>query len=256
MTDQNPYSEDQDVVKPFMEHLEDLRTVLIRVILVIVISCALCGYFAPYVLKFLTYPLAWSGIQDPNGKQFLTVLDPGVPFSLPFTLAFYAGIVVASPFIFYFIGSYILPALTIKEKGYVLPVFLMGALFFLAGVASCYFFLLPTTLKVSKDFATWMNLEMNAWTIDSYISFVTTFMLGMGIAFEFPLLLLFLAKIGIVSYEFLASSRRYAIVVILLISAIVTPSSDAFTMCIMALPLVVMYEACIWAAWFMQRKKA
>jgi sec-independent protein translocase protein TatC len=100
-----------------------------------------------------------------------------------------------------------------------------------------------------------MHLEMNAWTIDSYISFATTFMLGMGIAFEFPLIILVLAKIGIVTYEFLAKSRGYAIIVILIISAIVTPSSDAFTMCIMASPLVFMYEACVWAAWLMQKKK-
>jgi hypothetical protein len=105
-------SEDSGPVKPLLEHLEDLRNVIIKIVLVLIVSCIVCGYFAPKVLNFLTYPLEMSGLQDPNGKQFLTVLNPSTPFSLPFTLAFYAGIVLASPFIFYFLGSFILPALT------------------------------------------------------------------------------------------------------------------------------------------------
>lgn len=250
MSDLEP--EDHGPVKPFLDHLEDLRKLLIRIVLVLVISCSLCGYYADRIMEFLMYPLAMSGIQ---GSTEIVALNPGAAFSLPFTLAIYGGLTLAAPIVLYLIAGYILPALTRKEKKYIGPAFYLGGFFFLLGTAICYFLLLPTTLKMSKDFADWMHVKMNAWTVDSYVSFVTTFMLGMGITFEFPLVLLVLAKIGIVSYQMLASSRRYAIVLILILSAVVTPSSDAITMCFMALPLVLLFEFCIWAAWFMQRKK-
>lgn len=248
-------SEDLGPIKPFLEHLEDLRSVLIKIALTVLVSCILCFNFAPRILDFLTYPLKLSGIQDPGDPNFLRVFNPGDAFSIPFTLALYAGLTLAAPVILYLLASFVAPALTSKERGYIRPIFILGGFFFLAGVAGCYFFLLPPTLQVSKSFADWLHIRMDSWTVDSYISFVTTFMLGMGIAFEFPLIILILAKIGILSHQTLARSRRYAIVIILIISAVVTPSSDAITMCVMATPLLVMYEACIWAAWFMQRKK-
>jgi sec-independent protein translocase protein TatC len=243
--------EEHGPLKTFFDHLEDLRQVIIKIALAVVVSSLACFCFADWIMDFLKYPLKASG-----ENVDLVFLNPGEAFSLPFTLALYAGLVIAAPIVIYILASYIVPALTTKERGYVMPVFLLGSFFFLAGVASCYFFLLPQTLKVSRDFAKWLGARMDAWTITSYISFVTNFMLGMGIAFEFPLVILILSKIGILTYSMLARSRRYAIVAILIISALVTPSSDALTMSIMAAPLIVMYEACIWAAWFMQKKKA
>src|SRR4051812_18495628 len=105
-------SQEHGPIKPFLEHLEDLRSVIIKIAITIVVACVACFNFAPQILELLTYPLKLSGIQDPADKNFLRVFNPSDAFSLPFTLALYAGLVIASPFIFYFLASYILPALT------------------------------------------------------------------------------------------------------------------------------------------------
>jgi sec-independent protein translocase protein TatC len=245
--------EDGGPVKSFLDHLEDLRWVVFKIFITIAIGLGLSFYFAPNILVVLEHPLRLSGIEEP--ARFLKMFGPADSFRLAFKLALYSGLIFSTPILFYIIGSYLLPAMTIKEKKYVAPAFLLGSMFFLGGVAFCYFLVLPPTLRISREFASWLNTTVDFWTVESYISFVTNFMLGMGISFEFPLLVLLLVKLGFVNHAMLSSSRRYAVIGILVISAIITPSSDVFSMLLMSAPLIVMYEGCIWVSWWMGRKE-
>ena len=245
--------QDHGPVKPFLEHLEDLRWLLIKIFVVVSIGWMLCFYLGAIILKFLEYPLERSGIAEPS--KFLRVFDPVDPFYISFQLALYAGLILASPFIFYFTGSYFLPALTKKERRYITPAFWLGTGFFLAGVSFCYFFILPPTLKISKEFGEkWLGIHTEFWTVHSYVSFVTKFMLGMGIAFEMPLVILVLVRFGILDYAKLSKARPYVIVLNFILGAVLT-TPEVFTQLIMAIPLSIMYEACIWISWFMERKK-
>jgi len=246
-------SDEHGPVKPFLEHLEDLRWVLVKVLSAVGLSWAACFSFSPFIMEFLQYPLKRSGVAtDPS--RFLTVFSPMEAFSISFQLALYSGLVVASPLVIYFIASYALPALTGKERRLIAPAFWLGALFFLAGVAFCYFVVLPPSLAVSVEFTRWLNLNVGFWTVESYVSFVTKFMLGMGIAFEMPLVILVLVRYGVLNYAILSRTRRYAIVIIAIVSAVLTPP-DVASLLIMSLPLILMYEACIWIAWLMEWKE-
>lgn len=239
-------------IQSFLEHLEDLRWVLIKVLSVISIAWMACFYLGPQILLFLQYPLKRSGVEEPS--QFLRVFSPVEAFSISFQMALYSGIVLSAPFVIYFIGSYILPALTQKERRYVFPVFCLGSISFIAGVFFCYYLVLPPALKVSRDFTRWLHLNAEFWTVDSYVSFVTKFMLGMGVAFELPLIILTLAHFGILNYAKLARARPYVIVLNFILGAVLT-TPEVFTQLIMAIPLTVMYEICIWITWFKERKK-
>ncbi len=245
-------SKNHGPVKPFLEHLEDLRWVLVKILATVSAAWMLCFYFGPYILLFLQHPLKQSGIEDPS--KFLLAFGPVEAFSISFQLALYAGLVLASPFIIFFIGSYILPALTKKEQRYIQPAFWLGTIFFLAGVFFCYFLILPPTLKISRDFAGWLHISMSFWTVESYVSFVTKFMLGMGVAFELPLVILVLVRFGVLNYAKLSRARPYVIVLNFILGAVLT-TPEVFTQLIMAIPLTLMYEACIWITYFRERRK-
>ncbi len=239
-------------LKSFLEHAEDLRWVLIKILLAIGIAWIVCSCFVPQILVFLQYPLKWSGIDHP--ATFLHVFTPVAVFSIWFQLALYTGLLFSTPFVIYILGSYILPALTKKERQYLTPVFWMGSLFFMAGAFFCYFVVLPPSLRIAMKCAAWLHIEVNFWTMDSYINFVTKFMLGMGIAFELPLVVLLLVYFGVLDYTKLSRARPYVIVLNFILGAVLT-TPEIFTQLIMAIPLTIMYEICIWIAWFMERKK-
>lgn len=249
---QNTEPREHGPVKPFLEHLEDLRWVLVKTLSVISVAWMACFYLGPQIFDILQKPLKWSGIEEPS--KFLRVFGPAEAFAISFQLALYAGLVLAVPFILYFIGSYILPALTKRERCYIAPAFWLGTLSFLSGVAFCYFVVLSPSLRVSREFAEWLHLTVEFWTVESYVSFVTKFMIGMGVAFELPLVVLTLVHFGILNYQKLSKARPYVIVLNFILGAVLT-TPEVFTQLIMAIPLTIMYEACIWIAWFIERRK-
>ena len=131
-----------------------------------------------------------------------------------------------------------------------MPAFWLGSFSFLAGVFFCYYFVLPPAMAVSIGFATdFLHLSVSFWTVESYISFVTKFMIGMGIAFEMPLVILSLVRFGVLDYAKLSKARRYVIVLNFILGAVLT-TPEVFTQLIMAIPLTIMYEispiACSW----------
>ena len=184
----------------------------------------------------------------------LVYFDPAAPFMSSLHLAFFGGILLAAPFIFYFVGQFMLPALKIKEKKYFLRAFAIGVGLFLAGVCFCYAFILPRALKFAELFALWMGMNVPEWRAETYFGFVTKFMLGMGLGFELPVVLLALVKIGILDYKKLAGMRRYMIVINLVLGALLT-TPEVFTQVVMAIALQLLYEVSVWIAWYWERKE-
>lgn len=239
----------EDSPKTFLEHLEDLRGLILRIIGVLVCSMLVCAFYAQDILRIFTLPLTKIG---KNPDDFLSVLNVTAPVDIHFQLCFVGGIIFALPFIFYFIGSYLLPALESKERRWILPVFISGVVLFLMGVAFCYFALLPNTLRVFIEYNEWFGFKTE-WTISHYLNFVVNMLLAFGICFELPLVVLALNFMGVVSSKMLAEGRKHAILVILIFSAVITPTPDAFSMMMMAGPMYVLYEICIVITWFRDR---
>ncbi len=181
-------------------------------------------------------------------------LSPGEAFFVAFHVALYGAVAVSSPFWIYFLGGFILPALNFKERRVIFSWLGWGLFLFLAGVLSTYFLMLPVALKASVKYSNLLGFSAADWQANEYISFVCKFILGMGVGFQFPLVVLFLVKLGLVTYKQLAHYRRHMVVLSLILGAILT-TPEPITQIAMAVPLYLLYEICIWIAWYWDRKK-
>ena len=187
-----------------------------------------------------------------KGSTDLIYLDPSAPFFTSMPLAFFGGLLLSSPFIFFFLAQFILPALKVKEKKYVMRAAFVGAGLFLAGVAFCYFFVMARALKFAEWWALWMGVKVPDWRAETYFAFVTKFLIGMGLGFELPVVILALVKIGLLDYRKLAAFRRYMIVVNLILGALLT-TPEVFTQAVMAIVLQILYEISVWVAWYWEQ---
>ncbi len=181
-------------------------------------------------------------------------LSPAEAFFVAFHVALYGAIAVSSPFWIYFMGSFILPALNMRERRAVLSWLGWGVFLFILGVASTYFLLLPVALKASVKYSNLLGFSASDWRADEYISFVCKFLLGMGVGFQFPLVVLFLVRLGILTHKQLAHYRRHVVVLSLILGAVLT-TPEPITQIAMAVPLYLLYEICIWIAWYWDWKK-
>jgi sec-independent protein translocase protein TatC len=243
-------SPDGSVLKPFLEHLEDLRWMIIKMAVALTVAMVLSFFYARELLAVIIWPLK-RVTGDP--ERFLYSLDVTGGFTLAMMLALYAGIVLACPFLLYFLAQFILPALTPKEKKLLNPVFAAGVGLFLAGVALAYFAVIPAGLRFFLDYNKYLGIR-SQWVIENYVSFISHMCLAFGICFELPLVVLALAKLGLVTARFLREKRAYVIVIIFIVAAVITPTTDMVNQCLLAVPMCVLYEACIWIAWWMERR--
>src|SRR5213076_2932523 len=138
-------------------------------------------------------------------------------------------------------GNFVFPALKIHEKRYIYRGLVFGFGLFVTGVSFCYFIMMPVALAVSAKYAEWFGFKANQWRAEEYISFVVKFMLGMGIGFELPVVILTLVKLGVLSYQTLRRARRYVIVISFVLGAILT-TPEVVTQVLMAVPLLSLYE--------------
>jgi sec-independent protein translocase protein TatC len=184
----------------------------------------------------------------------LVNLSPAGGFIVAFQVALYGGAVLASPFIFYFVMAFVFPALKMREQKYIYRGLLFGGGLFLAGVSFCYFILMPLALAASQMYSQWLGFSVLQWRAEDYISFVCRFLIGMGIGFELPVVILTLVKIGVLDYKTLSKARRYMIVINLMLGAVLT-TPEIFTMLVMFLPLQLLYEITVWIAWYWERKE-
>jgi sec-independent protein translocase protein TatC len=203
--------------------------------------------------------LGWRVSHDPAGlaeMQRLHVdlvnLTPAGGFFVAFQVAFYGGAVLAAPFILYFIASFVFPALRIKERKYVYRALFIGGGLFLTGVAFCYFVLMPVALSAAQMYSQWLGLGAFQWRAEEYISFVCKFILGMGLGFELPVVILTLVKIGVLNYAMLRAMWRYMIVIVLVLGALLT-TPEVVTQVLMAGPLYLLYEITVWIAWYWEQ---
>ncbi len=188
-----------------------------------------------------------------NSKD-MTSLKPTETFMLSMKLSFIAGILLALPLLLFFILQFVLPGLHENERKAMWPALAIGSGLFLSGVCFAYFIVLPRALTFFVEWSERIGV-VNDWRIGWYISFATNFTLLFGVAFELPVVVMLFVKLGILSYDIMARTRRYAIVAIFVLAAFITPTPDIMTLCLMALPMILLYECCIWLAWLDRRKQ-
>ncbi len=218
-----------DKMMPIMEHLRVLRNVLIKCALTLVITSAISLAFTTQILQFLIAP--YGGI--------LETIDPTENVTTYFRVALTAGAVLAMPFLVYFIWSFIAPGLKEKEKRYVLFIVPGATFLFLLGVAFAWGIMLPAAIGFLASFEP--EIFKTSWRAAAYIPFVTSLMFWIGVAFELPLVVFFLAKLRIVTARQLLSGWRFAIVGAAVVAALITPTIDPFNMMLVMGPLVFLY---------------
>jgi sec-independent protein translocase protein TatC len=315
--DEQP-EEEGGPIKSFLEHLEDLRWVLIKSGVAAGVAMLACLLAGNYVIRVLEWPLKRAPMRHVTGTQTVRVLfgtnqlsvlhlttnDPlaslvgtnrfvrleltpvlrgtnqtlewtaqddsetpreqGLPiqiinlspagsFVVATKVAFYGGLLLSSPFIFYFVAHFVFPALKLREKKYIYRGLAFGGGLFLTGVCFCYFILMPVALTASVQYAEWLGFTANQWRAEDYVGFVCKFLLGMGLGFELPVVVLTLVKIGVLNYRMLAAGRRYVLVISAVLGAILT-TPEVITQILMAVPLYLLYEICVWITWYWERQ--
>jgi sec-independent protein translocase protein TatC len=242
---------ERETSKPFLEHLEDLRWMVMKMAITLIGAMIACFAFRTQLVRVMQAPLHEVDPQV-GALKALGITDSLV---ISFHLAFYAGMVISFPLLLYFLAEFVLPALTEVEKRFLLPAIVGSFGLFLIGVLLGYLWLLPKTILFF--FRDTQSLGWSpTWTVQQYYSFVTKFVLGFGLAFELPVVVLALVYFGLITYRFMVRTRPYAVVLIFILAAIIAPTPDLLTLFAMATPMALLYESCIWIAWLMERRKA
>jgi sec-independent protein translocase protein TatC len=241
-------SEDELPRMSFFEHLDELRKRLVVSIIAVFASFLLCWSWAPQIFEFLARPIR--RVLPPGSDLAYTTLTE--PFLMYFRVALLAGTLVASPILLWQVWLFISPALYRREKRWVLPFVFFGAAFFLSGCAFAYYEAFPLVVGflvgVGKPFQAVI-------TINEYVSMATRLILGLGLCFEMPILVFFLTRLGIVSERWLLKKFKYAILLIFVISAVITPTPDMATQCVFALPMIGLYLMGILIAFIFRKKE-
>ena len=259
----NPEIVDPEVSTPvasgkpmgFLDHLEDLRWTLIKSAIVFALAVGLISFYLQEFYTVLTWPLEQVRADYPQFSTHLITNSPMGIFSMLISICLVGGVALALPFWFFFLAQFIAPALTRKEMKILVPACAAALGLFLLGAAFGYFLLVPSTVRVAYEFSAYMSVDP-MWTADKYFGLLTWLVLGVGVTFEFPLLIVVASYIGLVEIATLRKYRRHAIVVCFVLSAIVTPTPDMITQTMFAVPLVVLYELSIWVSAFIGRRKA
>jgi sec-independent protein translocase protein TatC len=244
---------DGDIVKPFLDHLEDLRWTLVKMISTLTVTMLVAFGFRKQLAATLAYPLTMA--LGRGSELTLIATNPIDPVTMSFTLSFYAGIVVSFPVLFYFLAEFLLPALTKKEKRYVLPAVGIGFGLFLMGVLLCFFFVLPVTLRWLHSDAAGFGVKPS-WTMKDYYGFVTHLCIAIGLVCELPVVMVTLSGIGLISYAWLKGMRMYGYAIALVLAAIISPTPDLFMLFLFALPIMLLFEICIWLVWLLEKRRA
>lgn len=341
----------KDEEKPFLEHLDDLRTTLLRMVSCLAVSTVLCAFFASNLMDILRRPVnqVWDmfeqthlpaevdleewgraketataaagldaaqrellfgqmaprqaelaqavlvlrGAQpvpdarkeffireaspsasvrelaaslhaqdavlaDGTGRgalKMMSAFQPGEAFMLTIKLSLYAGVVISFPLLLYFLLQFIIPGLLEHERKLLYKCMAVGFGLFLAGTLFCYFVVLPRVLTFFYTYSLEFGIS-NEWRIGYYLSFATQMILMFGLAFELPVVVMPFVKLGVLTYDMMKATRRYAIVAIAILAAVITPTPDVATMMLMAVPMYALYELCILLAWMNERKEA
>jgi sec-independent protein translocase protein TatC len=228
----------------FLDHLEALRWTLIKCAVVFGIFVTLIAYWVDDFSKWLGWPLERVKAEFPKMSTDLITNSPMGVFSVIIDICLIGGFVMSLPFVLFFAGQFIAPALTKRELKVLMPTCFSAFILFLGGAAFGYFLLVPSTIRVSFQLNEMLHYTV-MWTADRYYSLLLWLVLGMGAAFEFPLLIVLAIYMGLIKVATLRKYRRHAIVVIFIIAAVITPTPDPFNQSLFAIPLIVLYEIAI-----------
>lgn len=269
--------ESKDVAMTFWEHLEELRRRIIISAIAIGVFTVLCFSFSKPIEQVIKFPLEtslntliadaidtaapsegttvgflalWlrSSASTVNAELFKVGPLEGIMAFLK--LGITAGILLALPIVIYHIWAFILPALNKNEQRFALPLFLIIVTFFIIGAAFAYFIVTPVVLQFSAQL---LSDLPNRWDLEKYISFITKLILGFGIAFELPIVMAFLARIGVIDWRGFRGKQRHALLGICVMSALLTPA-DPGSMLLMAIPLFILYQLGIFFAFLVERE--
>jgi len=231
-----------------LAHLEELRKRILRSLLAVVVTFLGCWMFAEPIFQFLARPI-YRFLPEGTRLTFLGVTDP---FILYIKVAALAGIFIASPIVLFQVWRFVAPGLYSKEKLHSVPFVIAGTFFFLSGGAFAYFVAFPFAI----EFLLGMGQEFQPMiTIERYFGFLMTVILGLGLMFEVPIMIFLLARLGIVTPRFLMRHFRWAVLIIFIAAAILTPTPDIVNLCIFALPTIALYLLGVAAAALVDRRK-
>lgn len=219
---------------PFLHHLEELRWRLLKSFVAVVLASLTAFYFRVQIFMFLVAPL---------GEIKLHVTEVTGSFYAFLKVSLIVGILAAIPIVFFQLWSFVSPGLYREEKGAVLPLVAVSTALFLVGSSFCYYIVLPFSLKFLIGFSG--DLFSPIITVGSYLTFTSMLLMAFGFGFEIPVVGYFFGRVGVLSSSFMAKGRRYAVVLILVASAILTPTPDVATQMMLAGPLYLLYELTI-----------
>ena len=230
-------------------HLEDLRWCLLKSVIAVAVASGLSYFFSDAIFGFIVAPLKASLRPGQN------LIGTGVTeaFFIEIKVALAAGVVFSCPLIFYQVWRFIAPALLGREKKLVIPFVLCASFFFLAGSYFCYRIVLPVAFQYFIEQYGTMGV-MPAIRIGEYFTFFFRMVLAFGVTFELPVFTFFLVRIGIWDYRFMLRSFRYAIVVIFILAAILTPTPDVINQSLLAIPMLLLYVLSIGVAYVWRRE--
>lgn len=257
----------------FFDHIDELRSHLMRSVIAIFLGAVLAFFnkyilfdiiiFGPMRIDFLSYRILcklsyWAKGTDEYCIKSINFQLKNIDMTGQFTqhlwIAFIAGVIIAFPYILWQLWRFIKPALSKKEIGYARGLVFFSSILFFIGIAFGYFFLSPVSVSFMGSYKV-SELVSNEINLESYISFVSTITFACGLMFEMPILVYFLVKIGILSSRLMSKYRKHALVVILVLAAVLTPSPDMASQILMAIPLYALFELSIFIAKGVESKK-
>jgi sec-independent protein translocase protein TatC len=235
----------------FFEHLSELRKRIINSLISVAVGAAIGWFAAPHFIGWITKPML-KALADVGLKEQLYYTHPAGYLSLLISLSIYLGIVIASPWILYQIWLFVAPALYKHERSAITGFLFSTVFLFLAGIAFGYFVSLPYVLRFLTSFK---GPVVPLMSVNEYFDFILLVLLGLGLVFELPVLIFILTLFGIVTPRFLLNNFRYAILVITILAAVLTPTPDALTMLIFMGVLVALYFVGVGVSWMVVRRR-
>lgn len=232
----------------FLEHLEELRKRLLRSVVAIACAFALSLAYSRQILDFFLAP-----IRPFLGEQKPVFLELAEPFMLYMKVSFLVALFLASPFVLYQVWAFIRPGLYPRERHYALPFVVFATVFFLAGGAFGYYVGFPAACRFLLGVAQGFTPALR---VSSLFSFESKIVLGMGLVFELPTVIYFLARLGLITAGFLWRNLKYAVLIIFVVAALITPTPDVVTQCLFAGPMILLYLIGILVAHVFGRERA
>ena len=229
----------------FVSHLVELRSRVVRSLIVVLIMFGVCFYFAPDIMKFLALPLNRA---LPEGSKAVFIAGEGAFFTLT-KIAFLTAILVSLPWVLYQAWAFVAPGLYAHERRFALPLIVSSVFFMVVGIAFAYFFVLPAAYHFFFSFAERTGADVMQ-DLQRYWDFTLAIFFGFGLTFEVPVVQMLLVKLGMVTTTQLREARRYVIVGAFVVAAVLTPP-DVLSQFMLAIPLIILYELGIFLAGFL-----